>query len=118
MSPRAVIRCGFHPVTSSPSKTIDPAVGRRNPLRRLKHVVLPAPFGPIRPTISPVSTVSSTWLTAAKPPKRFVKLRVARSGIESGGRTRARRGRGLPPSEPRELSGQRDEPARQEQDRQ
>ena len=32
---------------SRPSKTMRPRVGLKNLLRRLKHVVLPAPLGPI-----------------------------------------------------------------------
>jgi len=36
---------------SSLAKTTDPLVGDRKPLKRLKQVVLPAPFGPISPTI-------------------------------------------------------------------
>src|SRR5262245_16115850 len=102
----------------SPSKTMEPAVGRRKPLRRLKQVVLPAPLGPMRPTISPFSTVRSTWLTAARPPKWRVRSRVSSSGIASGRRARrGRRGR-PPPPKSRELLGQRDKTARQEQDRQ
>ncbi len=34
-------------------------------------VLLPEPFGPIRPRISPLSTLNDTLLTAVKPPKRF-----------------------------------------------
>src|SRR5512132_3898293 len=37
----------------------------------LKIVLLPEPFGPIRPRISPFSTLNDTLLTAVKPPKRF-----------------------------------------------
>ena len=36
----------------------------------LNNVVLPAPFGPISPKISPVSTANDTSLTATTPPKR------------------------------------------------
>src|SRR5580765_8015176 len=102
----------------SPSKTIEPLVGRRKPLRRLKQVVLPAPFGPIRPTISPLSTLSSTSLTAARPPKNRVSPRVSRSATKSGRRARRRRRRGPPRPELAELPWQRDQTAGQEQDRQ
>src|SRR5262244_4203995 len=102
---------------SSPSNTIEPRLGRRNPVNRLKQVVLPAPLGPIRPTISPLSTVRSTRLTAASPPKSRVSSRVSRRATKSGRRTgRGRRG-GAPPSEPGELPGQGDETAGQEEDR-
>src|SRR5215467_14469318 len=36
---------------------------------RLNKVVLPDPFGPITPRISPASTVRLTFFTAATPPK-------------------------------------------------
>ncbi len=39
------------------------------PVSRLTNVVLPAPFGPIRPRTSPGSTRSDTASTAVNPPK-------------------------------------------------
>src|SRR5438876_12149838 len=66
---------------SSPAKTTDPLVGEWKPLRRLKQVVLPAPLGPISPTISPVSTVRLRLLTAASPPQRFERSRASSSGM-------------------------------------
>src|SRR5262245_47102831 len=101
----------------SPSKTIEPRVGRRKPLSKLKQVVLPAPLGPIKPTISPLSTVRSTLLTAASPPKSRVSPRVSRSATGSGRRAGCRR-RGAPRLELGQLPRERDEPAREEQDRQ
>src|SRR5207245_6811441 len=115
-SPRPAIGCGLSPVMSSPSKTMEPRVGRRNPLKRLKQVVLPAPLGPIRPTISPLSTVRSTRLTAARPPKSRVRSRVSRSATKSGRRARRGRGGGSPRPKLGELPRQRDETAGQEQD--
>src|SRR5206468_8913912 len=103
---------------SSPSNTIEPRVGRRKPVKRLKQVVLPAPFGPIRPTISPLSTVRSTRLTAASPPKSRVSSRVSRSATKSGRRARRGRRGGPPRSERGELAGQGDETAREEENRQ
>src|SRR5258706_7474119 len=38
----------------------------------LKHVVLPAPFGPMRPKIWPVSIENETASSATTPPKRIV----------------------------------------------
>src|SRR3954467_10243926 len=40
----------------------------------LKQVVLPAPFGPIRPKISPLRRLKLTSLSATTPPKRSVTL--------------------------------------------
>ncbi len=40
-------------------------------------VDLPAPFGPRKPKISPRATVSETWSTATKSPKRFTRFSVS-----------------------------------------
>ena len=50
-----------------------PAFGARVPESMLKIVLLPEPFGPIRPRISPCSTANDTLLTAVNPPKRLVE---------------------------------------------
>ena len=47
----------------------------------LNTVVLPAPFGPIRPAICPSSIASETSLSAVTPPKRTVTLSTERIGI-------------------------------------
>jgi hypothetical protein len=49
-----------------------PSVGMYMPVRQLKNVVLPAPLGPMRPTISPSWTCMLTSSTAVRPPKRIV----------------------------------------------
>ena len=51
--PRLMMRCGGRPAISLPSNWIDPAVGGNVPDSMLKIVLLPEPFGPIRPRISP-----------------------------------------------------------------
>ena len=71
--PRLMMRCGASPEISVPSNCIDPADGANVPDSMLKIVLLPEPFGPIRPRISPCSTLNDTWLTAVKPPNRFTK---------------------------------------------
>src|SRR3954447_12118750 len=48
-----------------------PAVGNVSPARQLKKVDLPAPFGPIRPMISPSSMARSAPATARRLPKVF-----------------------------------------------
>src|ERR1700756_5613886 len=58
-------------VTSLPANEIAPVVGMVSPARQLKKVDLPAPFGPIRPMISPSSTARSAPATARKSPKPF-----------------------------------------------
>ncbi len=54
-------------------RAIDPVAGLTKPLRTLKKVVLPAPFGPIRPQVPPGNTtlIPSIGVT---PAKRTVKL--------------------------------------------
>src|SRR5713101_6637338 len=56
-------------VTSTSAKTTRPLVGMRSPTRQLKNVDLPAPFGPIRPMMSPSTTVRSARDSAMKLPK-------------------------------------------------
>src|SRR5271156_6087594 len=50
----------------------------------LMQVVLPDPFGPTRPRISPAPTLKLKTSSARKPPKRFTKPSTARSGGRSG----------------------------------
>src|SRR5437763_3888304 len=69
--PLLMIRCGKSPAISAPSNRIEPAVGGSVPESRLKIVLLPEPLGPIRPRISPCSTLNDTLFTAVKPPNRF-----------------------------------------------
>src|ERR1700676_605896 len=55
-----------------------PDVGCRNLVSKLKNVVLPAPFGPIRPWISPRRTRKDTPSTATNPLNDLTKLCVSR----------------------------------------
>ena len=45
--PFCEIRLGGSPAMSSPLNRIRPEVGRSTPVRQLKKVLLPAPFGPM-----------------------------------------------------------------------
>ena len=56
-------------VTSWPWNKMRPEVGGKNPLIRLKNVVLPAPLGPMMARSSPGGTVSETESTATRLPK-------------------------------------------------
>src|SRR6516164_6142327 len=56
-----------------------PDVGWKNPLMRLKNVVLPAPFGPMMARSSPFATVKETSWTATRLPKRLLTLRTSRT---------------------------------------
>src|ERR1700710_3108011 len=64
---------------SSPSSKTLPDVDNRSPVRQLNSVDLPAPLGPIRPRISPCSSVTEALSTALKLPKAFVTSRASRS---------------------------------------
>src|SRR6266851_4122982 len=66
-------------VMSWPSNKTLPDVDRRSPVRQLNSVDLPAPFGPIRPRMSPCSSVTDAASTALKLPKAFVTSRASRS---------------------------------------
>src|SRR5512137_1695498 len=48
------------------------------PIIRRTKVVFPEPFGPISPTISFLSMLRLTFLTAIRPPKDFVKFSISR----------------------------------------
>src|SRR5215469_4913186 len=63
------MRCAGRPAISWFSKAIEPALGRSVPAIKLKVVLLPDPFGPIRPRISPAATLNDTRLTARNPSK-------------------------------------------------
>src|SRR3954453_7035615 len=52
---------------------------------QLKHVVLPAPLGPMRPTISNRATCRPTSRRAWSPPKRIDRSTASRTGIDTLG---------------------------------
>src|SRR5690349_25022596 len=94
--PLLMMRCGATPAISAPSNRIDPAVGTSVPDSMLKMVLLPEPFGPIRPRISPCATRNDTLLTAVKPPNRLYSPstssnRLLSHGVGRGGRQRQHR---------------------------
>src|SRR5437667_225439 len=57
------------PFASRPKSAIDPPSGRRWPDTQFSRVVLPAPFPPMRPTISPSPTRKETPSSTCRPPK-------------------------------------------------
>ena len=58
--------------SSSPKATTLPASGLTKPLSTLKKVVLPAPFGPMRPHV-PASNVTVMRSIGTTPPNRTVR---------------------------------------------
>src|SRR5271167_1640831 len=59
--------------TSRPPINARPEVGGKNPVKIRIIVVLPEPFGPSSPMISPFSTLNETWSTARVGPKYLVR---------------------------------------------
>src|SRR5579885_3446298 len=68
------------PVTSSPSKKMRPEVGGSTPVRQLKNVLLPAPFGPMMARTSSRCTSKLIWLSAVSPPNRRLSSSVLSMG--------------------------------------
>src|ERR1700752_2790261 len=89
--PACATRYAGRPAISRPRKRTEPALGLSAPAIRLKVVLLPEPFGPMRPRISPSATSKETFLTARKPSKSFVSpstlstyLRCKRMALREG----------------------------------
>src|SRR5687768_14121593 len=78
--PRSTTSHGRSAVMSSPLNTMLPASGRRILVIRRSSVVLPAPLGPIRPTIWSRFSSKLTLLTAVSPPKRLVRRSTLKNG--------------------------------------
>src|SRR2546430_936480 len=76
------MRCGGVCSRVLPANSSSPASGLYRRVTTLKRVVLPAPLGPISPTICPFSTSRETSSIATMPPKRRVTLRTESSAIE------------------------------------
>src|SRR5262249_4738498 len=92
-TPWWVTRCTGSPISSWPSNRAEPRVARSTPEIRLNTVVLPAPFGPTRLTISPSSTSIDSSSTATRPPKATVRPRTSRIARRSPNRRSLTRGR-------------------------
>ena len=63
---------------SCPSKVTLPRTGGIAPEHALNVVVLPAPFGPIRPVTEPIGACIVRWFTAVTPPKRTTRFSMCR----------------------------------------
>ena len=66
--PAEAIRSGDRPRTDAPASRTSPADAATSPVIACSVVDLPAPLGPMRPTISPSSTVNETPRTAGTEP--------------------------------------------------
>src|SRR5256714_2506405 len=79
-TPRRATSSGRRPTTDVPSTRTSPDVGRTAPMIAFSVDDLPAPFGPINPTISPRSTVNQSPRTAVTAPCRTSSCSTASAG--------------------------------------
>src|SRR5512137_949789 len=79
--PSEATSCDGRPQTSRSRKRMLPRLGLMTPVRQLKRVVLPAPFGPMMLRIEPPSTEKLTPSTALRPAKCFVSALTSSIGI-------------------------------------
>src|SRR5208282_782662 len=68
-------------VTRRPAKETVPAPGDRSPEMRPNRLVLPAPFGPTIPTVSPAPTVNDRSSAMTTRPNRFVTWSSSSNGV-------------------------------------
>jgi hypothetical protein len=78
-SPRLARAWGLRSVMSLPPSTTTPPSAGVNPDTTSNSVVLPAPLGPMIPTISPGATARSTASRARMPPKLRDSSRTSRA---------------------------------------
>src|SRR5450631_4455414 len=69
MRPCEVIFSGRMPLMSAPLKRMLPRACGSRPVMALNRVVLPAPFGPMRPVVFPRATEKLALSSACRPPK-------------------------------------------------
>src|SRR5208282_1167551 len=81
--PAAIASIGERNFTGEPRSRISPASGVWRPNRMLIRVVLPAPFSPITPWISPRSAERSTRSFATSPPTRLTIPTASISGTRN-----------------------------------
>src|ERR671922_2971089 len=79
-TPRRAIHSGAFPSTDSPATATSPSRAGTRPMIACSVVDFPAPFGPIRPTISPPATSSERFRTAGTAPYRTSRIRNERAG--------------------------------------
>src|SRR6185312_7538396 len=115
LSPARARSAGESPAMSRPAKRMVPAVGVSAPAMHFISVLLPEPFGPMRPWNSPSSTTSPASSSAVSLPKLLTMPRASRSGMAHH--------RVAPPSRAAELADpfalgdeQPDQPGRAEHD--
>jgi hypothetical protein len=99
-TPSRASASGRSPAMERPSRATRPASGTRWPLRMFRSVVLPEPFGPMRPTSSPSFTAKLARSTALRPLKDFTTLSTERHGMRCSyvaGAGAVGAGRGLRP---------------------
>src|SRR5581483_7049284 len=83
--PARAIASGLSPPSGRPPSRISPRWARTSPTIECSVVDFPAPFGPIRPTISPRPTSSESPRTAGTVPYRTSSPETLRSGSGTSG---------------------------------
>ena len=91
--------CSKRTVRSPSARSIVPASGSSAPASRLSSVVLPLPFGPMRPTRMPGVMIRSSPRISTRPPEGLGRARGRRAARGCAGRRRRSRCRrsGWPP---------------------
>ena len=79
-SRRACARSRSLASSGRPNSSASPSLAGNSPVSIFIVVVLPQPFEPTKPKISPRSIVKLTWSTAVKSPKRQVRSRATMTG--------------------------------------
>jgi hypothetical protein len=79
-TPSRALSSGERPSIRMPSDFTSPSLGLTVPAITLRSVVLPAPFGPIRPITRPRETSSVTFDNAVRPSKETETSAAARGG--------------------------------------
>src|SRR5438046_1376719 len=89
LTPLCAICLGGRPSIRLPSSRTTPASGTSCPLIRLKHVVLPAPLGPISAINSPAGTENETLRTACTPSNAFERSITSSTALMDGPHARS-----------------------------
>src|SRR4051812_42883764 len=78
--PARAISSGLAPRIERPSSRTSPPSAGQRPIKAWSVVDLPAPFAPLRPTISPAATSKLTSETAGTPPYETLSRSTASAG--------------------------------------
>ena len=95
-TPLRVISAAPRPAIARPSRRMSPRSGAYRPVRQLKQVVLPAPFGPMMPVSEPASKARSMRSSTTRSPNRLCRPTASNSATQRALRQRAPRSANRP----------------------